>query len=116
MCARTRCPLASSTRNMAFGNGSPTRPSISMAPSFFGMSSGLCLNPWRMRACKLLARTSQQRSLRQRAATLKRELILVGSGGGAERSELGQPRLATVDRGEDPGTSLGERERVLEVG
>jgi hypothetical protein len=31
--------LASSTRNMAFGNGSTTRPSISMAPSFFGISS-----------------------------------------------------------------------------
>jgi hypothetical protein len=26
---------------MAFGNGSTTRPSISIAPSFFGMSSGV---------------------------------------------------------------------------
>src|SRR5947209_11787497 len=26
---------------MAFGNGSTTRPSISMAPSFFGISSGV---------------------------------------------------------------------------
>src|SRR3954447_16966587 len=39
MCARTRCPFCSSTRNIALGSGSTTRPSISMAPSFFGMSS-----------------------------------------------------------------------------
>src|SRR4029453_9936146 len=36
MCARTRWPLANSTRNMAFGRGSTTVPSTSMAPSFFG--------------------------------------------------------------------------------
>src|SRR5947207_10226865 len=41
MCAKTLWPLASSTRNMAFGSGSMTRPSISMAPSFFGMSSAV---------------------------------------------------------------------------
>src|SRR5262245_24249942 len=42
MCAKTLWPLASSTRNMAFGSGSTTRPSISMAPSFFGISSANC--------------------------------------------------------------------------
>src|SRR6266511_721945 len=36
MCARTLCPLDSSTRNIAFGRGSTTVPSTSIAPSFFG--------------------------------------------------------------------------------
>jgi hypothetical protein len=35
MCANTLCPLSSSTRNIAFGSGSETVPSISIA-SFFG--------------------------------------------------------------------------------
>src|SRR5215207_1234548 len=39
MWASTRCPLDSSTRNIALGRGSTTRPSTSMAPSFLGMSS-----------------------------------------------------------------------------
>src|SRR4029450_6433945 len=47
MCARTRWPLASSTRNMAFGRGSTTVPSTSMAPSFFGK---LFPSPVRLRA------------------------------------------------------------------
>src|SRR3954466_7145308 len=41
MWARTLCPLLSSTRNMAFGSASTTVPSISITPSFFGMSSAL---------------------------------------------------------------------------
>src|ERR687887_1674828 len=36
ICARTLWPLASSTRNIAFGRGSTTVPSTSIAPSFFG--------------------------------------------------------------------------------
>src|SRR6476659_5108226 len=39
MCARTLCPFSSSTRNIAFGRGSTTRPSTSIAPSFLAMSS-----------------------------------------------------------------------------
>src|SRR3954447_20959161 len=39
MWARTLCPLLSSTRNIAFGRASTTVPSISITPSFFGMSS-----------------------------------------------------------------------------
>src|ERR1700759_881805 len=39
MCARTLCPLLSSTRNMALGSGSTTRPSTSMAPSFLAIAS-----------------------------------------------------------------------------
>src|ERR671911_2714477 len=39
MWARTRCPFSSSTRNIAFGRGSTTRPSTSIAPSFLAMSS-----------------------------------------------------------------------------
>src|SRR4051812_878841 len=39
MWAGTLCPLVSSTRNMAFGRASTTEPSISITPSFFGMSS-----------------------------------------------------------------------------
>src|SRR3954451_16776835 len=35
MWASTRCPFCSSTRNIALGSGSTTRPSTSMAPSFF---------------------------------------------------------------------------------
>src|SRR6476620_4279037 len=42
MWARTLCPLLSSTRNMAFGRASTTVPSISITPSFFGMSSTIC--------------------------------------------------------------------------
>src|SRR6476469_1376863 len=41
MCASTRCPFSSSTRNIASGNGSSTRPSTSMAPSFLPMSSAI---------------------------------------------------------------------------
>src|SRR5690606_16576367 len=41
MWASTLCPLSSSTLNMAFGSDSMTVPSISMAPSFLGMSSAL---------------------------------------------------------------------------
>src|SRR5579859_6714422 len=41
MWASTLCPLLSSTRNIALGRGSTTRPSTSMAPSFFAMSSAL---------------------------------------------------------------------------
>src|SRR6185436_6967827 len=33
-CASTRCPLSSSTRNIAFGSGSTTVPSTSIASSF----------------------------------------------------------------------------------
>src|SRR6266508_4025424 len=36
ICARTLWPLESSTRNIAFGRGSTTVPSTSIAPSFFG--------------------------------------------------------------------------------
>src|SRR6195952_5942427 len=39
MWANTLCPLVSSTRNIALGSGSTTRPSTSMAPSFFAISS-----------------------------------------------------------------------------
>ena len=39
--ARTLCPLLSSTRNIAFGRASTTVPSISITPSFFGMSSAI---------------------------------------------------------------------------
>src|SRR3954465_13212721 len=39
MWAGTLCPLLSSTRNIAFGSASTTVPSISITPSFFGMSS-----------------------------------------------------------------------------
>src|SRR5829696_4798581 len=39
MWARTLWPLLSSTRNIAFGRASTTVPSISITPSFFGMSS-----------------------------------------------------------------------------
>src|SRR5687768_16817489 len=42
MWARTLCPLLSSTRNIAFGRASTTVPSISITPSFFGMSSAIC--------------------------------------------------------------------------
>src|SRR3954470_6501504 len=45
MCAKTLCPFASSTRNMAFGSDSTTDPSISIAPSFFGMSSAFLPPP-----------------------------------------------------------------------
>src|SRR5215472_1659701 len=41
MWARTLCPLSSSTRKKAFGSDSTILPSISMAPSFLGMSSAL---------------------------------------------------------------------------
>src|SRR5580658_975102 len=41
MWARTLCPLSSSTRKKAFGSDSTTVPSISMAPSFLGISSAL---------------------------------------------------------------------------
>src|SRR3954453_4376513 len=37
MWASTRCPFCSSTRNIALGSGSTTRPSTSMAPSFFAI-------------------------------------------------------------------------------
>src|SRR5436305_12584416 len=39
MWASTLCPLSSSTRKKAFGSDSTTVPSISMAPSFLGISS-----------------------------------------------------------------------------
>src|SRR5450759_4715237 len=39
MWASTLWPLASSTRNIAFGKASTTLPSISMTPSFFAISS-----------------------------------------------------------------------------
>src|SRR3954447_3113958 len=39
MWASTLCPLLSSTRNIALGRGSTTRPSTSMAPSFLAISS-----------------------------------------------------------------------------
>src|ERR1700760_468823 len=39
MWASTLCPLSSSTLKKAFGRDSTTVPSISMAPSFLGMSS-----------------------------------------------------------------------------
>src|SRR4051812_31318034 len=42
MWARTLWPLLSSTRNIAFGRASTTVPSISITPSFFGMSSTIC--------------------------------------------------------------------------
>src|SRR6476659_5906860 len=42
MWARTLCPLLSSTRNIALGRASTTVPSISITPSFFGMSSAIC--------------------------------------------------------------------------
>src|SRR5680860_732235 len=42
MWARTLWPLLSSTRNIAFGRASTTVPSISITPSFFGMSSAIC--------------------------------------------------------------------------
>src|SRR5690606_20979701 len=38
MCARTLCPLLSSTRNIALGRASRTDPSISMTPSFLAMN------------------------------------------------------------------------------
>src|SRR6185437_6360595 len=41
MWARTLCPLSSSTLKNAFGSDSTTVPSISMAPSFLGISSAL---------------------------------------------------------------------------
>src|SRR6188472_1382456 len=41
MWARTLWPLLSSTRNIAFGRASETVPSISITPSFFGMSSAI---------------------------------------------------------------------------
>src|SRR3954465_5663792 len=41
MWARTRWPFSSSTRNIAFGRGSTTRPSTSIAPSFLAMSSAI---------------------------------------------------------------------------
>src|SRR3954452_24623506 len=37
MWASTRCPFCSSTRNIALGSGSTTRPSTSVAPSFFAL-------------------------------------------------------------------------------
>src|SRR3954451_16726286 len=48
MWARTLCPLLSSTRNIALGRASTTVPSISITPSFFGMSSTIrCLFVYR---------------------------------------------------------------------
>src|SRR6266705_1493041 len=41
MWARTLCPLSSSTLKKALGSDSTTVPSISMAPSFLGISSAL---------------------------------------------------------------------------
>src|SRR6266702_4171218 len=41
MWAKTLCPLSSSTRKKAFGSDSTILPSISMAPSFLGISSAL---------------------------------------------------------------------------
>src|ERR1700753_2095750 len=46
MWASTLCPLSSSTRKKALGKVSTTVPSISMAPSFLGMSSALHLRAW----------------------------------------------------------------------
>src|ERR1022692_973675 len=55
MWARTLCPLSSSTLKKAFGSDSTTVPSISMAPSFLGMSSALrCLSRCRGRGHGLL--------------------------------------------------------------
>src|SRR5665648_768057 len=45
MWASTLWPLASSTRNIAFGRASTTLPSISMTPSFFAISSANSLGP-----------------------------------------------------------------------
>src|SRR5919199_5104753 len=46
MWASTRCPFCSSTRNIALGSGSTTRPSTSMAPSFFAMPDTASLTRW----------------------------------------------------------------------
>src|SRR4028119_112680 len=46
MWASTRCPFCSSTRNIALGSGSTTRPSTSMAPSFFAMPNTASLTRW----------------------------------------------------------------------
>src|SRR4051794_19420279 len=46
MWASTRCPFCSSTRNIALGSGSTTRPSTSMAPSFFAMPGTRSLTRW----------------------------------------------------------------------
>src|SRR5437763_3160956 len=43
MWASTLWPLLSSTRNMALGRASTTVPSISITPSFLGMSSAFLL-------------------------------------------------------------------------
>src|SRR3954447_22424856 len=46
MWASRRCPFCSSTRNIALGSGSTTRPSTSMAPSFFAMPYTRSLTRW----------------------------------------------------------------------
>src|SRR6266566_2920283 len=89
MCVRTLCPLSNSTRNMAFGRGSTTVPSTSMA-SFFAKAPGIPLDMPKDAPGWCPERTA--------------------SIGGR-----GEDRLPAVSGGQDLVAVLGDRDRVLEV-
>src|ERR1700754_1119687 len=59
---------------MAFGNGSMTRPSISMAPSFFGISSAVLTSVFRVGAQNL----PSEGSLRPAAGPVDRRKRVAG--------------------------------------
>src|SRR5882757_6024660 len=105
MCASTRCPLSSSTRNMAFGNGSVTVPSTRIASSL-GFASELTTSSSGNRH---FGRTALQEN---------------GAGVGPERAKQARRRPARLHHvgwplpgeREDLGAVVADGDGVLEVG
>src|SRR5919202_2930760 len=135
MWARTLWPLLSSTRNIALGRASTTVPSISMTPSFLGMSSAFLLTalagcparagpgvrPFRHTGDGVLAGPDQPRGPARTLMHVSRQTSLrqrpcrgeIGPGGrlfrqGREAHAEGRQRgLAAVPGGQHPGTAVG---------
>src|SRR5919108_1764419 len=98
MWARTSCPFSSRTLNIAFGSGVTTSPSTSIA-SFFGKRHAPSSTDWLFHC---LGDTRKGR--RTRRPTDRRVYISHPNG------------TTALPGGEDVGSGVGDRHRVLEMG
>src|SRR6266568_4851051 len=101
MWARTLCPLSSSTLKKALGSDSTTVPSISMAPSFLGMSSAL--HCWLVVLCCASSLCCAGRTTAQR----QHSRVAFHSG---KRSHVRRKRAARCKLVPHPARGHGERQ------
>src|SRR4051812_34942733 len=114
MCARTLCPLVSSTRNIALGRASRTEPSISMTPSFLAIPSCYRSQSYCWSCGDFFgadARREAAQSTKGRAYAISRRV--------ARRDRLGmlggRGQPAGFQRGEDPPRDVVDRAQAVDL-